>query len=719
MMMKGNRRITIRRKVLSIIGLLIFVGMGTGISLGYYAGYNLIQDITGQSRKQNAEMLAQSLSETISEKIRDIRTYLNNPEFMNSILESNLRYAAMDMDVIKNHLLDIDKRWRSGIEMALLTKENLDSISSASLEKLQEVEVTIGKIFLTDRYGGLVASSEETTDFYQADEEWWYDAFANGSGKFFVGDIEYDESSGVWGLPFAIPVRDSDMKLQGICKVVLDIDNFFISLENFRTGKTGNAALVDDNGYILFHKGVRPSSARFCEKDVYADIIKSKKAWHVINRLHGRDEKVFIVFADVEHPLLLDAGIRWRIFIEQDASEVFAPLKIYILQGVAVGFILVIILLPFSLFLSARFARPIIKLRKAAERISGGDLDYPIEIDSKDEIGELAYSFKEMILNIKTKQKEILDAKTKIEEWSSTLEKRIDERTKELTASQEATLNIMEDLQEAYDRLKEAQNQLIQAEKMEAIGRIASCIAHEVKNPLGVILQGTDYLEKKVPKEQGCADIINMIKNNIRRADDIISSLVDFSRASSLNIVPEDVNSILESSLILIQHRAKMDEIDIIRQMNKDLPRILAAKVRMEQVFINILLNAIQSMEKGGKLYIRTYTKKLQEISSKVGRREKGGDYFSLGEEAIIVEIEDTGCGMLPEALKKMFDPFFTTKEPGQGTGLGLSVTKNIIDMHKGIIDIKSEVGKGTKAIITLKISKGDDNGKKEDNGNR
>lgn len=260
------------------------------------------------------------------------------------------------------------------------------------------------------------------------------------------------------------------------------------------------------------------------------------------------------------------------------------------------------------------------------------------------------------------------------------------------------------EMEKAYKNLKEMQDMLIQAEKMNAVGRLASGVAHEVKNPLGIIKQGLDYLEGKLsPSEKNISEIMGIIKDNIKRADDIVNTLVDFSRASKLEKRPEDINSILESSLILIQHRAMLENIKITRELGKDLPNISVDKSKMEQVFINIFLNAIQAMPGGGNLFLRTYQARLGEPKSGAGSR--GEDYFSAGEKALIIEIEDTGIGIPEENLKKVFDPFFTTKETGQGTGLGLSVTENILTMHKGLIEIKSSPGKGTKVIITLKIS--------------
>lgn len=263
-----------------------------------------------------------------------------------------------------------------------------------------------------------------------------------------------------------------------------------------------------------------------------------------------------------------------------------------------------------------------------------------------------------------------------------------------------------EKLQGAYVRLYETQNQLIQAEKLNAIGKLASGVAHEVKNPLGVILQGVNYLENKISeKGENISEILIMLKESVKRADKIINDLLDFSKAANLSLQPEDINSILESSLSLVKARFKFENVDVILETKKDIPLVLGDKNKLEQVFINILLNASQAMPEGGKIIIRSYDKQLKEIRNGVGKR--GTDNFKIGERAVIVEIEDTGVGIPEENLKKVFDPFFTTNGSKGGSGLGLSISCNIIDIHKGLIWIESQVGKGTKIIIILKIAKG------------
>ncbi|MDO8489276.1 MAG: ATP-binding protein, partial [Candidatus Omnitrophota bacterium] len=188
-------------------------------------------------------------------------------------------------------------------------------------------------------------------------------------------------------------------------------------------------------------------------------------------------------------------------------------------------------------------------------------------------------------------------------------------------------------------------------------------------------------------------------------ADNIIRVLLDLSRATKLEKKPEDINSLLENSLLLIQHVPMLANIKIVRELGKDLPKVSVDRGKMEQVFINLLLNSVQAMPEGGSLFLRTYQARLNELKGGIGAF--GENYFNPGEAVLAIEIEDTGMGISQEDLKKIFDPFFSTKEPGQGTGLGLSISKNILSLHKGLIQMESKKNIGTKVTVTLKITDG------------
>ena len=286
--------------------------------------------------------------------------------------------------------------------------------------------------------------------------------------------------------------------------------------------------------------------------------------------------------------------------------------------------------------------------------------------------------------------------------WDITERKRFEERLQqanlELASSEQA-------LRRSHEELKSAQLQLIQAEKMESIGTLAAGVAHEVKNPLAILQLGLNYLEKHVPARDGnMGTVLTEMREAIDRANTITRGLLDFSSARQLAVESGDLNSIIEQSLSLVRHEVTQKDIKLVKDPAAALPAVAVDRTQIQQVFVNIFINAIQAMSKGGTLTVRTDAKALTETTHFEGSRR--ADHFWAGDIAVVAEIEDTGGGIPEENLARIFDPFFTTKPAGTGTGLGLPVSKKIIELHGGTIDIKNKPDGGVKVTIMLKVQK-------------
>jgi two-component system NtrC family sensor kinase len=252
-----------------------------------------------------------------------------------------------------------------------------------------------------------------------------------------------------------------------------------------------------------------------------------------------------------------------------------------------------------------------------------------------------------------------------LEEWGRTLEGKVAERTQEL---------------------ERIQTQLIRSEKLASLGELVAGIAHEINNPLTGILVFSSLIMNDSRLDPALRSDLDTIIQETERCATIVKGLLDFSRESVPQKSWTSINEILDASLALVKNQAQFQNITIDLDYSPDIPAILADPHQLEQVFINILLNASHAMEAGGKLKITT---KLC--------GEHGG---------VVVRIADTGCGIPEENLSKIFDPFFTTKET-KGTGLGLSVSYGIINSHCGTIEVESTVGVGTAFTIHLPISPG------------
>ncbi len=238
-------------------------------------------------------------------------------------------------------------------------------------------------------------------------------------------------------------------------------------------------------------------------------------------------------------------------------------------------------------------------------------------------------------------------------------------------------------LRRTTEELKTTQMQLIQAEKVESLGRLASSVAHEVKNPLGVIQMGLDFLEKRLPGIGDDVDsTLNLMHDAVTRADSVIHDMLDFSRSDERRVESCDLNDIAHCVVRMLKHEIDKRKITLRLELAEFALKTQCDSTGMEQVLINIVTNALQAMEQGKVLTIRTGRALAGAVRRDAGLREM--NVMRAGDEAVVIEVQDQGPGIAEDILSRVFEPFFTTKPTGEGTGLGLSVCKRIVELHRG-----------------------------------
>ena len=244
-------------------------------------------------------------------------------------------------------------------------------------------------------------------------------------------------------------------------------------------------------------------------------------------------------------------------------------------------------------------------------------------------------------------------------------------------------LGIIDDITEKQNM----ENQIRHNQKMQAIGQLAAGVAHEVKNPLAIILLAAEGLEmnKEILESEKSMDKIKMIKDAATKANKVVIELLRFSRASEIDMKWIDLHQVIDDACFLSKNRGKEKYIDFHKEYIGEPLMYYGSPLLLEQVFVNLLNNAIDAIEKRGQIYVRSSIK--DEESER---------------KSIIIEIEDTGPGIPRKDIPKIFDPFYTTKDEGYGTGLGLSTVFTIIEKHHGSIKVASQSGKGTVFTITL-----------------
>ncbi len=234
--------------------------------------------------------------------------------------------------------------------------------------------------------------------------------------------------------------------------------------------------------------------------------------------------------------------------------------------------------------------------------------------------------------------------------------------------------------------LQDTQTGLIQAEKLSSLGQLAASIAHEVNNPLSGVLVYTQLLSKKIKNDQFSKDTalqyLDRMETELTRSTKLVRSLLDFARQTPPSLRETDLNEVLERAVDLIVNSMKLHNIEVVKEYAPVLPLFHGDPDQLLQVFINLILNAIQSMTEGGTLLLRT----------------------EVVENQIRIDIQDNGCGISPENISKLYTPFFTTKKEVKGVGLGLAVSYGIIQRHQGKITVKSKEGAGTVFSIFLPV---------------
>ncbi len=222
----------------------------------------------------------------------------------------------------------------------------------------------------------------------------------------------------------------------------------------------------------------------------------------------------------------------------------------------------------------------------------------------------------------------------------------------------------------------------MQADKLSSIGLLAAGVAHEVNTPLAVISTYAQMLAKQISEDEQKSKLLDKIAKQTFRASEIVNSLLSFSRTSTTEFVELDVGKVIQETLNLVEHQLRKSAIEVKLDMHPALPPVKGNAGKLQQVFLNLFLNARDAMEAGGTLAVRAWS-------------EEG---FAR------IDVTDSGQGIQPENLARIYDPFFTTKAARKGTGLGLSVTYGIVREHGGSIEVESRWGAGSRFRVELPL---------------
>ena len=499
--------------------------------------------------------------------------------------------------------------------------------------------------------------------------------------------------------------------------------------------------VLDNAGKVLAHSNLEEYGKTYTD----AITVEGMKTMNTLAKV-VYDKRLRTDIVDVAAPLGISTK-RWgtlRVGISLDnMRRDMAELKRIVLF-IAVAFILLSFII---VKLTARaLSKPIGELSKIMDRVNYGEFEYYLLSKSRgDEIGELQVSFLNMLKRLRKSDMEwhntfdsitdlvsIHDIDFRIVKANKALASRLNTtpdkligkecyeifhkmgipcqgcpHIKTLRTSQSAafevysptlkgvfftytyplfdekgdvagTVHIARDITEE----KRLQEKIIQSEKMAALGLLVSGVAHEINNPLGGVLNSLYSISQVKMDSKKREEYMRLMKEGLERIQHTLKSLLDFAQQPPPMKIPSDINELCDRVLLLLSHTISEKGIRCEKRFSNDIPKLLADRNKVEQVIMNLAINAIQSMEAGGALTIKT-------------SRDNG---------FCVIAVKDTGKGIPEDILPRIFDPFFTTKGVGEGTGLGLSVSKGIVEQHNGTIEVWTEIGKGTNIVVKLPI---------------
>ncbi|MDP2958927.1 MAG: cache domain-containing protein [Longimicrobiales bacterium] len=341
------------------------------------------------------------------------------------------------------------------------------------------------------------------------------------------------------------------------------------------------------------------------------------------------------------------AGILYVGVLERYYAQIRDRVIISFFAIAGLGFLMI---LAVTYGIMGNILRPIDEMATAARQIAAGDLDQVVRVTGEGEVAVLARSFNSMLESLRAMRADL-------EAWGRTLEEKVEQRSQELL---------------------DMQVRMARAERLASLGMLSAGVAHEINNPLGGVLALTALSLEEIPPDDPCRENLEEVVRQAERCKTIVKGLLDFSRQSVSSPEPVELGRAAREALALVRSQAAFFNVELVCDFDPDLPPVMADRSELQQVILNIVVNAVQAMDEHGRLTLTT-------------RSVEGSAELSIA---------DTGHGIPADNVDHVFDPFFTTKDEGHGTGLGLSIAYGIVSKHGGTISVESRVGVGSTFTV-------------------
>ncbi len=660
---------------------------------------DMLESSIGEGTVISLNTIMEKIDNAIISKIENFQYQTNsqNIGFQDFLHNSNDEFKQIGtQEEINNYIMDKDQEWITSSNNSTIFLNSL--LNNQISEKLNrniefnedEHEYELyGEIFVTNKYGANIGLTQKTSDYYQADESWWIKTKENG---IYIGEVEYDQSSEIYSTTISVRIDDNESNFIGILKAVWNIQEIIDILETSRFFETReyyesiSTHLLDFSGRLIY------STNQF-------EFLEDRSQW--LSKFKENSDQSYFIYSDNEDYdsekliaytnssfLEKNADHNWILTMDCNTNEIFTPI-FHLRNLIFISTILIIFTgLIIAYILSRTISKPLIQLRNASKEISQGKLDTKILINSNDEIGDLAFSFNQMIYKLK-------QSRSKIEEYNRNLEQKVIERTAELIQSKkeieqknETLLLTQAELEKTNKNLEEKVeerthqiNNLLK-QKDEFINQLG----HDLKNPLGPLISLLPILENNC-KDDNNKRIIKVLQRNVHYMKTLVNNTLELARLNSPNVrlnkeafnLTSELNNIIAQNTFFINEK----NMKVNTHINNEII-INADKLRFEELINNIITNAIKYSNDGGIISIHAEDK----------------------DNEVHLSIKDNGIGMTQDQLERLFDEFYKADESRhdfESSGLGLPIAKRIVEKHGGKIWVKSEgIGMGSTFHFTL-----------------
>lgn len=652
---------TIRGRIVLAIVLVGCIPLLIGLILAYVSGMRSLRDVIGGNLQAVAVQAADRVTMLVQAEVQSVRLLGSAPLRVRQPVEEVNRSYPQDRDRAQRLISERVRSWEKGGESAgrLLDTE----LSRFLLEtKVRGGDKVVG-LLIVDQYGALVAASSDPGRYYYGDESWWKAVqTGNGDQVHISGMILAHEGSfrtPEETIDIAVPILDDRQRIViGAVKASYRFDILFAMINQIHIGQTGHAMLFDDAGNPLVCP-ILPRQAHRIPARLMAMIVSSEPGWAIAeDDGHGMSDTV-VGYAPVSQLRLPDNP--WHVFVRQQPVESYAPIRDQVRNLAIIGLVMLGLLWAIGRYVAARIARPIQILQTGVEAISQGTYDRPLHIHTGDEFEELAAAVHRMADRLQASRAEL-------EGLNQELARRVEEKTQEITRHMRS---------------------LELAERLASLGKVASGIAHEINNPLGIILNRIECMEADASRSPMPAEVqrdLLAVRAQAERILRVTRSILTFSRGTVSTLKPIDINCVVRSCVAIASERVSALSVRLESSIAPSLPPVMGDRDRLETVILNLINNGIDAVSPlGADGIVSVQTRPMQ----------------MDGRPGVQITVSDNGPGIPGEIIGRVFDPFFSTKPVGQGTGLGLFLTYGIVSDHRGRIEVKNGET-GAQFVVSL-----------------